>query len=152
MPPVVVQKSETKFKAYIEGGPALAAKLQALDKKIRNEIAKDAVTAGGRIIADEWADYVPIGEPPHDPHPGAYRDSLRSFDAVKVRATVNGASATIRPAVLGLPENQQPRLYAGKLEFGDGNYEAQPSARPAFDSSQDLVLSTMSDMLKKALP
>jgi len=150
--PTVSQRSDTKFSAIIEGGPELAAKLAAMDKKLRNVVAKDAVSAMGRVIADQWANAVPIGKPPDDPHPGAYQRAMREPTAVTVRASTNGANGTVRPATLAdLADDQQPRLYAARLEFGDADREAEPSARPAFEAAQQPALKTISDMLAKAL-
>ncbi len=126
--------AQTRFSAYVEGGPELSAALMALDKKIRNTYAKVALTEGGKVIRDEWGRRVPVGTPPADPHPGAYQRAMQQDDAVKVGATAKGASGTVRPGYVdGLAENEQPRVYAAVLEFKDG----EPSARPAFDSSRD---------------
>jgi HK97 gp10 family phage protein len=150
--PTVARVSDTKVKAIIEGGPELAAKLNALDAKIRKQVAKDALMSGGRVIADKWADMVPIGSPPHDPHPGAYQRAMRDEAAVKTRASANGASGSVRPAALSdLPDDQQPRAYAGVLEFGDADQEAQPSARPAFEAALPAALAAVSKSLAEAL-
>lgn len=138
MPVITPQgRSKSKFRAYIEGGPALMAKLNALDLKIKKQVAGDALRAGGEVIRDAWAAAAPVGEAPADPHPGAYRRSLEQPDAVFVKPNKNGASGNVRPGyVAGIAEDDQPRVYAAKLEFRDG----EPSARPAFDSSRAAAL------------
>lgn len=148
----VARPSATKFKAIIEGGPQLAKALLALDTKVRQKAAKEALANAGREIADEWAVMVPIGEAPEDPHPGAYQRSLRDQGAVTVRATKNGASGSVRPAVLPeLADDDQPRVYAAVLEFGDADRAAQPSARPAFESALPRALRTIGDSLRMVL-
>lgn len=145
--PVIRATSQSRFRAYLEGGPELAAKLQALDKKVRLQYSKDAVMAGAKLIAAEWSSRAPVGQPPEET-PGAYRESLLAPDAIKVGGTKNGARGTIRPGTYAaLPENLQPRLYAAKLEFVDG----EPSARPAFDAAQDAAVAAIADVLKKAV-
>ena len=75
--PTISRPSDTKFKVIIEGGPQLAAALNELDAKIKRQVAKDGLAAAGRVIADEWASFAPVGSPPEDNFPGAYQDSLR---------------------------------------------------------------------------
>lgn len=129
-------RSQSKFNAYLEGGPELAAKLAALDKKVRNEFAKNALREGGLVIAEEWAAQVPVLD-------GHYRRSLQQDDTVKVAATKNGASGSVRPTIVaGIPLNEQPILYAAKLEF-----TSEPSARPAFDASRDHAAQVTGDIL-----
>ncbi len=140
--------SQTRFNAYLEGGPELAAKLNALDAKVKKTAAKAALQAGGRIIADEWSRRVPVGQRPKDPHPGAYRRSLEQDDAVKVTGTKNGASGSVRPGkVDGIDDGDQPRVYAAKLEFMDG----EPSARPAFDTARTKASDAIGASLSAAL-
>ena len=140
--------SETRFQAALVGGPELRAKLVALDEKIRKKVAADALRAGGRIIADEWSRRVPVGQPPEDPHPGAYRRSLEQEDAVKVGGTKTGALGSVRPGrVDGIDDGDQPRVYAARLEF----VTSVPSARPAFDSSKGAAVEAISDELRDAL-
>lgn len=126
--------SETRINGYLEGGPELAKALNELDAKIKRTYVKAALTAGGRVIADEWSTLVPVGGPPEDEHPGAYRDSLRQPDAVKATGTKTGGIGSVKPGYVdGIDDGDQPRVYAPVLEFRDG----EPSARPAFDASRD---------------
>lgn len=138
----------SRVTAYLEGGPQLAAKFNAMDKKIRNEVGKAALTAAGQIIAAAWSERVPIGQPPVDPHPGAYQRSLKQPDAVKVRAGKYGALGSVRPGFVdGIDAGDQPAVYAARLEFVDG----EPSARPAFDSSKEAAVKAAQAELVKAL-
>jgi hypothetical protein len=143
-----IQRSATKTRAYIRGGPELVAKLQALDKKIRNEYAKAALTDGGTVIAEEWSRRAPVGTPPEDEHPGAYRDSLLLPDAIRVRASKNGATGRISPGtVSGIEMDDQPRVYAPKLEFRD----SPPAARPAFDATKDEAVDVIGESLGRSI-
>jgi hypothetical protein len=140
--------SSSRQKAAILGGPELAAKLAALDKRIRNDYAKAALMEGGKVIAQEWSRRAPVGQSPEDEHPGAYRDSLLQEDAVKVRASANGATGSVSPGtVSGIPLDDQPRVYAAKLEFVD----AEPAARPAFEAAKGQAAEVIGASLKKAI-
>lgn len=141
--------SGSRFNTVLLGGPELNAKLLALDAKIKKTVAAEALKAGGRVIADEWSARVPIGKAPDDPHPGAYRAALEQEDAVRAKGTKMGALGSVSPGVVaGIDEGDQPRVYAAKLEFADG----EPSARPAFDASRDRAGQAIEDTLRKAFP
>jgi hypothetical protein len=136
--------SQTRISGYLEGGPELAKALQSLDAKIKKTYVKVALTAGGRVIADEWSARAPIGVPPEDEHPGAYRDSLLQADAVKATGTATGGIGSVRPGLVsGIDDNDQPRVYAPVLEFRDG----EPAARPAFDSARDRAVEAIGQSL-----
>jgi hypothetical protein len=138
--------AQTRFSAYLEGGPELAAKLNALDAKVKKQLAHDALMAGGGVIAAEWARRVPIGERPKDPHPGAYRQAMEQPDAVMV--TKSGSSGSVRPGyVNGIDDGDQPRVYAARLEYADG----EPSARPAFDAARQAASDAIEQVLKAGL-
>ena len=138
----------TKTRGYIRGGPELTAKLQALDKKIRNEYAKAALTDGGRGIAEEWSRRAPVGTPPEDEHPGAYRDSLLLPDAISVRASKNGATVDISPGTVpGIAMDDQPRVYAPGLEFRD----SPPAARPAFEATKNEAADAIGESLGRSI-
>jgi hypothetical protein len=148
--PTIARLSGTKFTAIIEGGPELARRLAALDLKIKKQASKEAVQAAGYEIATEWASRVPIGEPPEDEHPGAYQRAMLDDDAVRVRATANGASGVVSPALLyDLPVKQQPWIYAAVLEFGDAEREPRPSARAAFEAALNPALQVLGDVLRR---
>lgn len=115
-----------KFTVRIEGGPALARALGALEKSLRDERLKEATLAGAEVIAEAWRTRVPT----LDRH---YQNSIKA----KSRAGKNGATGLVSvDTVPGLPRNQQPRFYAAKLEYGGRGAGARPSARPAFDNSR----------------
>ena len=149
--PTYSRPNDTKIKVIIEGGPQLAAALDELDAKIKRQHAVAALTAAGRVIADQWASMAPVGMPPEDDYPGAYQQSLQDAGAVTARGSKTGATATVKPAVIGIPEDRQPRLYAARLEFGDADRDAFPSARPAFDSALDRAVAAISDSLADAI-
>lgn len=147
-----VKAGGTSFRATVEGGPQLAAALRELEDKVRAKASKEALAAGGRVYADEWADRVPVGEPPDDPHPGAYRRAMEDPKAVKTSKTKRGASASVAPALLGeLPDDDQPRVYAARLEWGDADRVPQPSARAAFDAVSAQAVDAIADELRKAI-
>ncbi len=140
--------SGSRFNATLEGGPELAAKLNAMDIKIRKTVAAQALLAAGHVIAAEWASRAPVGTEPHDPHPGAYRQSLEQEDTVRAKGSKWGALGSVSPGLVsGIDEGDQPRVYAAKLEFADG----EPSARPAFDASRQAATEALQAELVKVL-
>lgn len=144
--------SDTKTRIYVTGGPELARALQRLDAVVIKKAAKDAIMAGGYEVAVEWASRVPIGHPPEDDHPGAYREAMLADDAVRARATGTGATGKVAPALLGgIPVNQQPWLYASVLEFGDETRAPFPSARAAADAARDDYANKVADVLREAI-
>ena len=74
--------------------------------------------AAGGPIRDKWKSLVPVLD-------GNYRDSLR------VAWTGTKGAAVGTGWVPGLPREDQPVMYAKRLEFGLEGIHPQPSARPA---------------------
>jgi HK97 gp10 family phage protein len=132
----------TRFGATLEGGPELAAALARLDDAVRVRAAKDAVLAAGDVIATEWRSRVPVLD-------ANYQRSLEG--AQRAAKTKAGASGSVPPRkVPGLPDGDQPVAYAARLEFGDADRPAEPSARPAFDTARDRAVQAVGDVLAKA--
>jgi HK97 gp10 family phage protein len=132
----------TRFAASIEGGPELAAALARLDDAVRVRAAKDAVLAAGGVLAHEWRSRVPILD-------ANYQHSLDA--ATRAGKTKVGASGSVAPRkVAGVPDDEQPTRYAARLEFGDADRPAEPSARPAFDATREQAVQAAGDVLAKA--
>lgn len=134
---------QSRFGATLEGGPELAGKLAQLDEAVRVRASKDAVLAASAVVAGEWHDRVPVLD-------GNYQRSLEGAErATKTRA---GASGTVGPrAVPGLDDNDQPIAYAARLEYGDVDRAAEPSARPAFDAAQERAVVAAQGVLHQAV-
>lgn len=141
-------------RGYIEGGPQLAAALERLGHGLRDEMLAQATLAGADVLMETWRSRVPVDD-------GDYRDSITAL-ASPGRV---GATAVVFPGeVPGLDDDEQPRNYASRLEFGTTRRSlrqfkrgvtiggrtrtAQPSLRPAFDSSKGRMLDAMADELK----
>lgn len=138
------QLADTKFVATLEGGPELMRKLQELDEAVRVKAAKEALMAAGQIIAGAWADRVPVLDQ-------NYRNAMEQPSAVKVAKTKSGASGSIGVRTLaGIEDDQQPYLYAPRLEYGDADRAAEPSARPAFDATSGQAVDAAEDILRRA--
>jgi HK97 gp10 family phage protein len=132
----------TKFQATLEGGPELAAALARLDDAVRVQASKDALQAAGGVIATEWQTRVPVLD-------ANYQRSLDG--ATRAAKTKVGASGSVGPRkVAGLVDGDQPIAYAARLEFGDADRPAEPSARPAFDASAERAVQAAGDVLAKA--
>lgn len=143
--------SGVNFRAYVEGGPQLAAALAKLGKGMRDELLVQATAAGAEVIADEWRAQIAskIGRGPGTAH---------YVDAVGIRAKPgkNGATAWV-----GLPTDvptsateDHPRKYAPLLEFGGykrGYIQARPTLRPAFEASKQKALDAMTAVIARLL-
>jgi HK97 gp10 family phage protein len=149
---------DSRFSAHLEGGPELAKALANLEKGLRDELLKEVTLAGAEVIAEAWRNRVPI-------HDGNYRQAIEA----KSRAGKNGATGIVGVgAVPGVAKSQQPRWYAAVLEYGTsgsararsgrgmGRRAAQPSARPAFDTSKDRAVAAaeakLRELIAKATP
>lgn len=107
--------------------------LDQLDRNVRRLLgiaAPDgslrAAKAGAEVLQEEWKGLVPVLE-------GNYRDSITIVE--------QGADAavTVGP-VPGVPANEQPILYAAKLEF-----TGHAAFRPALDASGARISDAMGD-------
>jgi HK97 gp10 family phage protein len=133
----------TRFAATIEGGPELATALARLDDAVRVRASKDALLAAGDVIATEWRSRVPVLD-------ANYQAALDK--APRAAKTKAGASGSVAPRkVAGVPDDEQPVRYAGRLEFGDGDRAAEPSARPAFDATRERAVEAAVDVLERAV-
>ncbi len=129
---------DSRVNATLVGGPLLMAALARLEIGLRGELLKDAVRDGGEVIVDAWKAKVPVLD-------ANYQDSIR----VQARATKGGATGIVGVGpIRGLPRNEQPRWYAARLEYGDRSRGAQPSARPAFDTSKQRAGDAIEDKLR----
>lgn len=134
--------AQTRFWATLEGGPELARQLARLDDAVRVKASKEAVLAAGAVIADEWHARVPVLD-------ANYQHSLEG--AQRAAKTKAGASGSVGPRkVQGLPDADQPIAYAARLEFGDADRPAEPSARPAFDVARERAVQAAADVLAAA--
>jgi HK97 gp10 family phage protein len=136
----------------IEGVPDMQAALERVARELEGPAAEAAMMKAGRVIADQWAAGVPVGEQPADPHPGAYRRAMQSADAVQVQPADGGQiGLTVGPAFLeDLPPDEQPRAYAGVLEYGNAARSPQPSARAAWEIASPKAVAILSDELGRA--
>ena len=135
------QSLDSRVNATLVGGPLLMAALARLEIGLRGELLKDAVRDGGEVIVDAWKAKVPV----LDAH---YQDSIR----VQARATQGGATGIVGVGpIRGLPQNEQPRWYAAGLEYGGRGRGAQPSARPAFDTSKQRASDAIEDKLRELI-
>lgn len=144
-------------RGYIRGGPELLRKLQQLEKGVRDELLQRATQAGGDVLAEAWRARVPVLD-------GNYRDAIEA----KAKPGKRGATGVVQLRKLGgVPSDEQPRLYAPRLEFGSAYgskraftsgtagkariRQAQPSLRPAFDAVKGEMLDAMGDEVKRLI-
>jgi HK97 gp10 family phage protein len=149
-------------KAYLRGGPELMRRLQRLSDEVSERVAAQALLAGADVIADEWRARVPVKD-------GHYRNSITAASSPGKK----GATGIVYPGdIPGLPDNEQPRRYAARLEWGSLRTtkkmlkrglivpgrarRAQPSARPAFDAAKgratDAIADELRDVLRRVAP
>lgn len=123
-------------------GRELAQALTKLDDAVRVKAPKDALLAAGGVIAQEWQGRVPVLD-------ANYQHSLEG--AQRAGKTKVGACGSVAPRkVADLLDGDQPSAYAARLEFGDSDRPAEPSARPAFDSARERAVQAAGDALAKA--
>lgn len=105
--------------------------------KVLESLEDPAAVAMGEVVAAKWRSLVPVLD-------GHYRDSIQ------VGQTKKGTAVGI--TWLGnLPRNQQPVMYAKRLEFGYSGTTAQPSARPAAEQSRAEAVAAGRDTLLPAI-
>lgn len=104
----------------------LTAEIERLNKELT--VAEDpAALAAGEPIKEMWRSLVPIDE-------GHYRDSLAVVHLPEKGAAIGTAM------LAGVPRDEQPFIYSKRLEYGDSEMTAQPSARPALKASKRQAL------------
>lgn len=141
--------------ASIQGLDEALVALGALDLRL-HMVAPKALEAAGDTVADKWKSLVPVQD-------GNYKRAI----GVEVHGTVGGADGDIAVRHLdnlvahtAHPENEQPYLYAGRLEYGGPGtvtvyggtqvaavWRAFPSARPAVDSKREEAIAEASAIL-----
>lgn len=143
---------------YLRNGPEFSRQLASLAQRVSDEKMAQAVLAGGEALAVEWKRIVPVDE-------GHYRESITAVASPGRQ----GATGLVFPAdVPGVPDNEQPRRYAARLEFGSlaqtkkqlqrGIFpkgrarRMQPSLRPAFDNVHTRMVDAIADELRALLP
>ena len=133
---------KNRLQVTLVGGPELSRALQRLDDEVRVKVAKEAVMAMGEPIAAAWQQKLPIG-----PEPYHLKDAITA----KSGKTKYGASGSVAPRrVKGAEPNEQPGVYAAKLEYGSRYTSAQPSARPAFDQQKQNAVDAAENVLRAA--
>ena len=71
--------------------------------------------------------------------------------ATRAAKTKAGASGSVGPRkVAAIEDADQPFAYAARLEFGDADRAAEPSARPAFDTARERAVQAAGDVLAMA--
>jgi hypothetical protein len=136
------RSSGTYFKGYIEGGPELAKRLQALEKAVRDDLLVEATRAGAEVIAERWRAMV-MGVWGLGPGTAHYAEAIE----VRARPGRNGATAHIGIGDVPLSEGEaNPRDYAPKLEFA-----GRPTLRPAFDQGRQPALDRMAEVIRTLL-
>jgi HK97 gp10 family phage protein len=125
------------FRVKIAGLSELQAETEKLAKELR-EAEQPSAMAAGEVIREAWAGLVPVLD-------GNYRDSLAVVWLGKQGAAV-GISW-----VGGLAREDQPVMYGKRLEFGDSIIPAQPSARPAVESSRAEALEAGAEPLRSVV-
>lgn len=113
-------------KVTIKGLPELERALARLQTVSNDENRLRIARAGAETFAQEWKGRVPVLD-------GNYRDSIHVQD----EATEDAEAIVGIDDIPGLPDNQQPRLYAPKLE------RSQASLRPAADTAGRQIAADM---------
>jgi HK97 gp10 family phage protein len=148
----------TTVRGYIRGGPELMRALARLEQGVKDALLQKATLAGGKVLEEAWKERVPIKD-------GNYRAAITA----QAKPGKRGATGLVSVKdVPGVDKEDQPKLYASRLEFGSARAThatltsgrtdfasrgrvAQPSLRPAFDSVQGEMLDAMADEVKRLI-
>jgi len=111
-----------KLNVKVLGLPELQAEIDRTTAELR--AAEDPAQMAAAVpILEAWRSRVPVLD-------GNYRDSLTI-------ANLGVKGAAVGTAWLGeVPREEQPVMYAKRLEFGDSTMRPQPSARPALEATR----------------
>lgn len=141
-------------RVYLRGAAELSRALGRLKDGMNDDAMAQALLAPADVLKEAWAERVPVKD-------GNYRASIT---ALASRGRV-GATAVVFPAdVPGVPDREQPRNYAARLEFGSFGFSkaafkrgtqgegrrrvAQPSMRPAYDANVGKMVAALEDELR----
>lgn len=114
------------IKVRIQGLRELDREMQKVSRELM-EAEDPAQMAAGEPIREKWASLVPVLD-------GNYKRALT------VR-WLGKKGAAVAVGWLGdIDRNDEPILYSKRLEFGDSEIPAQPSARPALAAAQQQAL------------
>ncbi len=91
-------------------------------------VADVALEAGGEILLDGMERRVPVGESPHDPHPGNLKAHL------ELMGPVQDGNFHYIDVGLGKDTDADTARYGNVQEFGSATTPAQPYVRPTLDS------------------
>ena len=120
------------------GGKMLKANADHVARSLK-EAEDPAALAAAEPIKKRWEALVPVLD-------GNYRDSLT------ITWLKGSGKAAIGTAWLDrVPRNEQPVLYAKRLEIGDSEIAAQPSMRPALKAAKDEAVEAGAVPLKTSL-
>jgi len=146
-------------RGYLRGAKELSAKLNLIEKAVRDEELANVAKVSEEIVADEWRMRVrsQVGVGPGVAH---YAEAID----VLARPGRNGATAVVGLKDVPLSEGEaHPREYAGRFEFGSTKRSlaqfqsgtthagrtraAVPTLRPAFDATIARVLDSVGRMV-----
>lgn len=132
-----------KLGAKIMNLPQFKRDMGVLGVLMAGSVAEAAVEEGCKVMKTAWKGTAPVYE-------GHYQDAI-FYKVEKNRLT--GPMGWIYVGWLGsVPFDEQPFLYAQRLEYGRGGIPANPSARAAFDSASDDAVRAMAKRYASGLP
>ena len=120
----------------IEGGPQLAAALNSLSTRLSRRIQREALQAGGALIAERSKELAPRGDP----------STPNLADEIVI------SNARPRDGSVGIAIGPTKSVFYGSFqEFGTAHHAAQPFMRPAFDGEAGRALKTISSAMWDSL-
>lgn len=120
-------------KFEVQGLAALDKAVRQLPKNIQKRVMKTALRAGGRVIAKEAKQNVPVGT----------GDLKKSIKIVTGKSKKDGALIFVTTT--------KDAFYSHMIEFGTSKMKAQPFLRPAFDSTQKEVMNAIGNKLGEGI-
>lgn len=123
----------------IEGMDALDKAVRKLPKNVQKRVLKGALRAGGRVIAKDAKQRVPVNT-------GTLKKSIK---VVAGKSKQNGALVFVTTSKGG--GAKYDAFYSHMIEFGTSKMPARPFLRPAFDTTQQETIKAIGDALEKGI-
>lgn len=143
----------SSFEFRIQGADELDAALKAIGIEMERKIARSAVRAGAKVIADRARELAPEGSPDDkwgkNYTPGTLRRSIQVV--TRSQKTGDAVASVVTRSGKKWQAKQMDAWYAPLVEFGTEKMQAQPFMRLALDSKYREAIQRMSEVIQKRI-
>jgi hypothetical protein len=136
-------KYSMSLSAKIVNLPQFGRQMAVLGVLLNGQVAEKAVEEGCKVFKTKWKGTAPYFE-------GHYQNAI--FYKVEPSKATGPFGWVYVGWLPGVPFNEQPFLYAQRLEYGRLGIPANPSARAAFESGKGEATRAMAVTYGKGLP